>query len=324
MNKQKVGLVACSSILERRFLPALKTSEFAQPLIIGSRDKNKSRVWAEKYGIEEYGNYDDALTHPDVDWVYISTPPTEHEAQIIKAAEHGKHILCEKPAAMSFDSAKRISNICQANGVRFLEGYVYQFHPQHAYIKSKLSELGKPYMLRSQFTYPRPKEGDIRFDASLGGGVLYDSLGYTIHIGLQFFEGEPELTSLEVFIDEQSGVDQAIALMLKFPNGPVLQCLAGFGMQYRSHYEVICEKGYISPKRAYSINEDVAPEIVIETPGGDTVQKLKPAHQFLLMINAFCHHIQTGEETSFINKASFLRIHRVMNACRNALNEKLS
>jgi D-xylose 1-dehydrogenase (NADP+, D-xylono-1,5-lactone-forming) len=320
MPKHKVGLVACSSILERRFLPALQESSTAEPFIVGSRDKSKAQKFAQEKNIPNFGTYDDVFTHPDVDWVYISTPPTQHEAQIIKAAENGKHILCEKPAVMSLESAKKVLAVCKANNVKFYEAYVYKFHPQHSVIREYVKDLGRPFLMRTQYSSPRPKDGNIRFDPTLGGGVFFDSVGYAVNSMLYFFKDLPASVSATMIKDQHYDVDQAISLTLNYNNGPVVQTFSGYGVQYRSHYEICCENGRIGPKRAYAMNLDTVPEIEIDTNDGIRVETLDPAHQFLLMVEAFSEFVDSGLETDSISSEEFLKQHRIMDAAYKSLN----
>ncbi|RAP35842.1 hypothetical protein DID80_05950 [Candidatus Marinamargulisbacteria bacterium SCGC AAA071-K20] len=319
MAKHKVGLIACSSILDRRFLPALNESSQAEAFIIGSRDTEKAQAYAKEKNIPHYGTYDDVFTHPEVDWVYISTPPSQHEEQIIKAAENGKHILCEKPAVMSLESAQKVQAVCKANNVKFYEGYVYKFHTQHSFVIDQLKKLGKPFLMRAQFTVPRPKEGNIRFDPALGGGVFFDSLGYTVNSMMMLLEGMPESVSAVGIKDENYDVEQAISLTLNYKGGPVVHAFAGYGIHYRSHYEVCCQKGRVGPKRAYAMNADTVAEIDIDTDTGHTVKKLEPAHQFLLMIDAFSEFVNSGQETDIINSEEFINQHKIMNAAYESL-----
>ena len=306
MTKQKVGLVACSSILERRFLPALKKSKTSFPFIIGSRDKIKALNFSKEYNIPHHGTYEDVFTNPEVDWVYISTPPSQHEEQIIAAAENGKHILCEKPAVMSLASAKKINEVCRQNNVHFFEGYVYKFHPQHQVVKAQLSDLGKPFLLKSQFTYPRPASGDIRYDSSLGGGV-FDALGYTVNVMLMLLEKTPHSVYTLQINDDKHDVDQAVSLTFEYKDGPIVHAFAGYGVQYSSNYELSCEKGILALNRAFSMNTDTVPVIYLEQGMNKNTLTLDPSDQFLSMIEAFSSFSLTGQETSLINSGEFFK-----------------
>ena len=115
VNKTRIGVIACSSVAEKRFFPALKLSDQATLSMIGSRNIKKARLFAKRHGAKYYGNYQDVIHSPDVDCVYISTPPALHEELAILAAENKKHIICENPAVLNMQSLKRVLRTCEKN-----------------------------------------------------------------------------------------------------------------------------------------------------------------------------------------------------------------
>ena len=130
------GIIACSSVARRRFLPALKLANCAQLAHIGSRDAAKAESFAREFSCPKFGNYEAVLADSEINAVYISTPPTLHGEWVHKVAAAGKHILCEKPAFSSGEEARKAVAACRAAGVRLFEGYAFKYHPQHALVKS--------------------------------------------------------------------------------------------------------------------------------------------------------------------------------------------
>ena len=128
----RFGLIGCSSIARRRFAPAVTKSSFASLERIGSRDVTKAEQFARELGAPKWGTYEDVMTDPNVDAVYISTPPALHESWVRLAAEHGKHILCEKAAFSDYRTAVAMAELCRRLKVHLMEGYVFGYHPQHA------------------------------------------------------------------------------------------------------------------------------------------------------------------------------------------------
>ena len=128
-KKIRFGIIGCSRIAESSTIPAILESKFAEIEIIGSRTGAKAKKIAKKFDCKKYGNYDDVLKDSNVDAVYISTPVGLHEKWAIRAAKHGKHILCEKSATSSFSSAKKIISEAKKNRVRIMEGFMFRFHP---------------------------------------------------------------------------------------------------------------------------------------------------------------------------------------------------
>ena len=179
MNKKvnlKVGLIACSNVAEKRFIPALKGISNLKLYAAGSSSNNeKTKNFCIRNNIKDSYTYEDILNNKNIDIVYISTPATLHEELTIKALKQKKHVLCEKPSALSFKSAKKIINESKNSNKAFLQGFMFQFHPQYDYVKKLLAEgiIGKIETIKSSFDYPKPEEGNIRLNKDLNGGVFY-------------------------------------------------------------------------------------------------------------------------------------------------------
>ena len=129
-KKISIGVLGCSRVAKKYFLPYVKSSEFVDLGFIGSRSLERAQQFAKEYGVAKFGSYEDVI-NSNVDIVYISLPISMHEEWSIKAAKAGKHVLCEKSSTTSYESAKKILQICKENNVRILEAFGFRFHPQH-------------------------------------------------------------------------------------------------------------------------------------------------------------------------------------------------
>jgi predicted dehydrogenase len=138
-KKLKFGIIGCSSISERSMIPAIQKSDSAELVMIGSRSETKAQEFAKKFGCDKFGTYENVLDDDTIDAVYISTPIGTHEEWSTKAAEVGKHILCEKSSTTSFESAKKMVDCCIDNKVRIMEGFMFRFHPQHKKVKDLIN-----------------------------------------------------------------------------------------------------------------------------------------------------------------------------------------
>src|ERR1700682_3380751 len=116
MAPVRFGIIACSSVARRRFLPALCSSKTARLERVGSRDSARAEQCAREFPCAKYGSYEAVLADPEVEVVYISTPPSMHEEWVHKAAASRKHVLCEKPAFCDFRSAVKAVEACRAAG----------------------------------------------------------------------------------------------------------------------------------------------------------------------------------------------------------------
>ena len=160
-KKISIGVLGCSRVAKKYFLPYVKSSESVDLGFIGSRSLERAQQFAKEYGVAKFGSYDDVI-NSNVDIVYISLPISMHEKWSIKAAKAGKHVLCEKSSTTSYESAKKILQICKENNVRILEAFSFRFHPQHIKIQDLIKgELGKLHNFYGSFGFPSPPTDDI-------------------------------------------------------------------------------------------------------------------------------------------------------------------
>src|SRR5690606_28886149 len=140
MSSRKVrwGVLGSASIADYSFVPAVKESGGGELTAIGSRSKERAQAFAGKHGFSKaYGSYDEVLADPDVEAVYIPLPNTLHLEWIIRAAEAGKHVFCEKPLTMTADEARQAVAACERRGVLLAEAFVWRYHRQ----TQKLQEI---------------------------------------------------------------------------------------------------------------------------------------------------------------------------------------
>jgi len=293
----RLGLIACSSIARRRFVPALKSSTVARLERVGSRDPARAEKFAREFGCGKSGSNEAVLADAEVDAVYISTPIALHEQWARLAAQHGKHILCEKSSFRSHAAAREVLQLCAAKKLRFMEGFGFRHHPQHALVRKLIAEgrIGTPRIFHGELTYPKPPPGDFRHDPKLGGGVFYDGGGYPIAAALMTMPSAPVSVSGQLHFDSELGVDDTVAVSIIFAGGEVAQCVAGFGLQYRARYSIIGTEGRIELERAYSVLPDAPSVVVLETKAGNERITVPPADQFRLMIDDFANEISGGK-----------------------------
>ena len=318
------GLIACSRVARRRFLPALQGVDCARLAHVGSRDAAKAAGYAEEFSSPKFGDYTAVLADPDLDAVYISTPPTLHAEWVQQAAAAGKHVLCEKPAFTTGMEARAAVAACRANGVRLLEGYAFKYHPQHARVRALIAEgkIGTPRFFSAEVVYPRPPDGDIRLQSELAGGVLHDSAGYPVAAAMMQLGAAPISVSCELSRDAVSGVDDAVAITLRFPKGEVAQLYAAFGGSYRSRYTIAGTLGRIEVERAFAVPTDQSVVINVETAAGVEKITLAPADQFGLMIAEFCATLGGGPVSANPYEQELLQLQTVMDAVAESARQQ--
>ncbi|MBI5381001.1 MAG: Gfo/Idh/MocA family oxidoreductase [Opitutae bacterium] len=323
MPPVRFGLIACSEVARRRFLPALRSSKLARLEHTGSRDAAKAAQYAQEFGASKHGDYAAVLADPAVDAVYVSTPPPLHGEWVLQAAAAGKHVLCEKPAFRNMREARAATAACQASGVFLMEGYMFAYHPQHAAVASWLAEgrIGGPRFFQSQFTYPRPRDTDIRLNPALEGGVLHDSVGYPVAAALRQLPGEPVSVSCQLGCDPATGVDDSCALWLRFSTGAEAQIFVAFGLHYRSRYAIHGPLGRIEATRAFAVPPDQPTTLLLETATGSEQREIPPADQFGRMIDTFAASL-TDQAAARQQAQELLRRHAVLDAAARSHREK--
>jgi NDP-hexose-3-ketoreductase len=324
MAEVEFGIIACSSVARRRFLPALKLAAGARLARIGSRDPVKAASYAREFVCPQFGDYESVLADPAINAVYISTPPTLHAEWVYKAAAAGKHVLCEKPAFCNGAEAQKAVAACRLNGVRLLEGYAFKYHPQHALVRDLIASgrIGTPRFFTAEVTYPRPPDSDIRLKPELGGGVFHDSAGYPVAAAMLQLGAAPISVSCTQGRDSVSGVDDSAAITLSFASGVIAHLYAAYGVNYRSRYSIAGTLGRIDVERAFAVPPDKAVTVVVETAAGVEQIDLEPADQFRLMTEEFCTVIKGDSESTTRYEADLLRQQSVMDAVARSADEK--
>jgi dTDP-3,4-didehydro-2,6-dideoxy-alpha-D-glucose 3-reductase len=293
MKRIRFGIIGCGGIARKAFLPALLQSQKASLVAFASRTKAKAQDFANEFGGEAIEGYVRLLNRDDIDALYIATP----NAQLtIEAVKSGKHVLCEKPMACNVREAEEIFAHSAENDVAVLEGFVYQYHPQHQKLKElvKKGAIGEPRLFNAWFGFPPLAQSDIRYRPELCGGALLDAGVYTIHASRRFFGAEPGILSASL---ENAGQDVDIhgRALLTFPGERAASLAFSFDSYYRNMYTVWGSKGVISLQRAFSVPADFAPTLMLENSGGIKEIKVEPYNQFLGQLDYFCVNLSNAE-----------------------------
>jgi predicted dehydrogenase len=326
MTRVRFGLIGCSSIARRRLAPALAASNVATLENVGSREAKKAAQFACEFNCPKSGSYESVLADPNVDAVYISTPPALHEPWVRAAAAHGKHILCEKPAFTNLRAAAEMVELCRRQNVRLMEGYMFSYHPQHAAVRSLLvaGRIGELRVVQGEFTCPPPAAGSFRHSRELGGGVFSDAAGYPVAAAMLLFQAAPVSVFCQLEMDSKNGVDNLVSLALNFPGGRTAQLLAGYGLHYRSRYAALGSAGRIEATRAFAVPPDLETKIIVESGADTETISVAPADQFELMLQDFCAQLQNPSAGAESFEEKLLRQHAVMAAAwRSHLEKRL-
>lgn len=316
MERIRFGVIGLSRIAKKSALPALAASSCAKILMLGSRDPEKARSVASTFSAPSFGSYDDIIANPDIDAVYISLPNSLHEEWAVKAAKASKHVWCEKPAALSFASAQKMTAAARASGARMMEGFAFLFHPQHEAVRSLIDEgvLGELLSVEGAFFYPMPEKGNIRLDPSLGGGSYADAAVYPIRTSRMIFRAEPLSVACTLTMDPKTGVDVKADITLTYPEGRTAHISTGFDENYRSTYDIIGSEARLSTERAYAVPPDKEVHLYLQNTGSNKEFAIPPVDQFALMIDDFCAQITLGTGSTASYEDDLLAQARIVEA----------
>jgi predicted dehydrogenase len=235
-SKFRFGVFGTGRIA-RTFVAALQPSAEVEVGAIASRELRQAQSFADEFGISTaYGSYQELLNDSTIEAIYNPLPIGLHAAWSIKAAEAGKHVLCEKALALNAAEAVRIFQAAERNGVRIVEAYPYRAQPHAAALRDLIENgtIGTIRLIYSSFGFPMPRDGDIRFSRELGGGALLDAGSYPISL-VRFLVGSAPTRVSAVSQLGTRGVDLVTAATLEHSDGIVAQVSCAFGtVPYRT------------------------------------------------------------------------------------------
>jgi len=291
------GILGAAHIAARRILPAVVGSPRHSVVGVASRDPSRAREFARRFGIRRvYEGYEALLADPEIDAVYNPLPNALHREWTERAAQAGKHILCEKPLAVNAADAAAMVATCAARGVVLQEAFMYRHHPQIVRLRTLLRQgaIGAPWLVRSWFSFTTGA-GNIRLDPALGGGGLLDVGCYAINIS-RLVLGEP-VSAISDAVYE-NGVDVRLSGMLTFPEGRAALIDCGLRAPLRQGCEVVGGDGTITLARPFQPEEDPA-TLLLTTRRGTTAVEIPGTNQYTLMMDDFAAAVLDGAPLAF-------------------------
>lgn len=241
------GLLSTARI-NRALIPPLQVSKRNTLLAVASRSQEAAEAYAKEQRIPRaYGSYDALLADPEIDVIYNPLPNHLHTEWTIKAVEAGKHVLCEKPLALSVDEVDATQSAAQEHGRVVAEAFMYRHHPKTLKAQEivKSGSLGTLKLLRGSFTFLLTREGDVRLNPEWGGGSLWDVGCYPISYARAVLGEEP----FEVFgwqVTGTTGIDETFAGQMRFRNDVIMQFDSSFVVPFHSFMEVVGNEGTLN------------------------------------------------------------------------------
>jgi predicted dehydrogenase len=270
MNKLRIGVLSTADIARKKVIPGIRRSVRGEVVAIASRNLASARTAADDLAIPTaHGSYEALLADPDVDALYIPLPNHLHAEWTIAAVRAGKHVLCEKPLAMTAADADRMAIAAREAGVVLMEAFMYRLHPSWLRVRELVGSgrIGRLVAVQSWFSYFNDDPANIRNIRSAGGGALYDIGCYNVNLSRLLFDDEPETVSASITRDPVSGVDIVTSAILGFAGGvATFTCSTRAEDDQRVH--VYGTEGRISIGIPFNIPPERPTEIFV-TAGGD-------------------------------------------------------
>jgi predicted dehydrogenase len=296
MKPVRWGVLGVAEHFLKKVYPPLAGSPLAQVAAIASRSAERARSVAQRLGIgQSYASYEELLADRTIEAVYIPLPNHLHGEWIRRAADAGKHVLCEKPLAMNAGEAQACLDRARSRGVLLMEAFMYRFHPQWrlAFDLVRRGEIGKVRAVHTVISYMNTDPANIRNILSAGGGALMDIGCYAISMPRWLFQSEPDRVVALVSRDPNYGTDILSSAILDFGQGRSLFTVSTQAYSAQ-RVEVLGTGGRMAIWIPVNAPSDVRARLTVTTPVGEREPELPLADQFGLEFEEFSRALREG------------------------------
>jgi predicted dehydrogenase len=292
------GVLGTARIAIEHVLPAMQASPWIELRAIASRSQAAASAAARRFGLARaYGSYDELIADPEIEAIYNPLPNHLHVPLTLRAAAAGKHVLCEKPLALSAAEAQTLREA--ARNVHIEEAFMVRHHPQWQRVRD-LVQRGRIGTLRAVqvfFSYFNDDPGNIRNQVEIGGGALYDIGCYAVLCGRYLFEAEPRRAIALIDRDPALGTDRTTSALLDFDAGRQLAFTVSTQSTPYQRVQAVGTRGRIEVRVPFNAPHDAAMCIAVDTDGaldGSTLvtESLPVANQYRLQAEAFSRRVR--------------------------------
>jgi predicted dehydrogenase len=245
------GILGAARIAAGKTIPGMVASAWCQPQAIGARDLGRAQSLARQFGIPSaYGSYEQVLNDPAVEAVYIALPNHLHVQWALAAADKGKHVLCEKPIAMTAEEAAILAR--SPRTIKIAEAFMVRQQPRWAKLREILGSgrYGAPLTAQMLLSFFMSNPNDFRNKPEFGGGAVYDLGCYTTMTARYVFEAEPKRVVAVAELDK-NGVDTTTTAILDFGVGRHAAFTVSIAMASSQTLHVVCERGFLDLPKPY-------------------------------------------------------------------------
>jgi predicted dehydrogenase len=257
MTMVRWGLLSTARI-NRRVIPAIRSSSRGSLVAVASRSAEAAQAYASEWEIPRaFPTYEALLESDGVDAVYVSLPNHLHAEWTVRALRSGKHVLCEKPLALTLDEVDRMSDAARETGRVLAEAFMYRHHPQTKIVGDwvRAGRLGEVHYARGFFAFPLDRPQDARWKPECGGGSLWDVGVYPVSFSQFVMGGPPESVSATQVLGP-TGVDETFAGELCYAGSRMAQIGSSFRTAFHTTAEVVGTKGRLALDRPFTMVQE--------------------------------------------------------------------
>lgn len=253
MDQVRWGLLSTANI-NRRLIPAIRASERGVLAAVASRSEESAKAYAAEWEIPRaFGSYEAMLESDEVDAVYIGLPNSLHAPWTVRALACGKHVLCEKPFALSLAEVDEMAAAARERGLALMEAFMYRHHPQTKIAGQWVRDgrLGEVIVVRGVFNFHGLSLTNVRLRPEMGGGSLWDVGCYPVSMAQYILGGPPQW----VFGDQwlgPTGIDESFNGQLHYANGAMAQISSSFRNPYYTHVDILGTEGRLVITRPFT------------------------------------------------------------------------
>ena len=302
-KKLRFGVLSSASIGVRKVIPALQRGLLTTVNAIASRDLAKAREIASNLGIAKaYGSYEELLADEEIDAIYNPLPNQLHVPWSIKAADAGKHVLCEKPISMDVAEARSLIAARDRTGVKIAEAFMIRSFHQWLRLRTLLDEgrIGELRSVTGFFSYFNSDPANIRNRVETGGGGVYDIGCYLIHASRFAYGQEPTRVVATLDRHPQMGTDHLASAILEFPSGhAIFTCSTQLVPYQRIHF--LGTRGRIEIEIPFNAPNDRPTRILVDSSGnltgsGISTETFPAGDQYSFQGDAFARAVFEGTQ----------------------------
>ncbi len=327
-TKLRWGILGAARVNER-LLPAILEGANSELVAIASRRPGAAAETLGKYapglgGVRTYDQLEPLLDAEDIQAIYLPMANEEHTEWALKAIAAGKHVLIEKPMALSVADIEAIDDAARAQGVKVMEGFMYLFHPQHARVRELIGSglIGDVKYVRTAYSFIMRAARMYRVSRppQQGGGAMWDIGPYAVHSLRLWFDNDPvSVSAIGQFNDH--GADVSASALLDFGHGRRAHFDISFECTRRSEYEIFGNKGSIKCHTVWQLPGDVPVISWTTEDGRKGMEQLLPANHFRLEIEHFSDCVLSGK-SPLLSMADAKANCRIINAVLQSAAER--